>query len=110
MKQQMLSLHQKYTSGKYPDKWLELTFTHTEIVLKIALQFAKNLEKQGIKVNLNLLKKGVYLHDIGVYSCYDEDINSDKNFISRSLYFEKCNKAVSVFPYLLKYNEYLKVL
>lgn len=79
MKKQMFSLHQKYTSGNYPDKWLELTFTHTEIILKIALQFTKKLKQQGITVNTDLLTKGIYLHDIGIYSCYDEDVNPDKN-------------------------------
>lgn len=78
-KTQALKLHQRYTSGKYPDKWLELTFTHTEIVLKIALQFVERLKQQGINIDLNLLTKGIYLHDIGVYSCYDEDVNPDKN-------------------------------
>lgn len=72
-------IHQKHSRGKFSKKWTELTFTHTLIVWEICQIILNNLDKQKIKVNKELLFQGVMLHDIGVYFCFDEDFNPDKN-------------------------------
>jgi uncharacterized protein len=74
-----LQIHKKYAQGKYSEKWLELTFTHTKIVWEICEILIENLEKQNIKINKELLFQGVMLHDLGVYVCFDEDFNPDTN-------------------------------
>ncbi|MFA5776697.1 MAG: HD domain-containing protein [Patescibacteria group bacterium] len=73
MNKNIYELHKKYVGGLYPEKWLELTWTHSNIILEIAKQLAPN------DVNGELLKTGALVHDIGVYKCYDEDLNPDKS-------------------------------
>lgn len=81
-KKELLKLHEKYTTGLYPDKWLELTWTHSNIVLEIVEIIARDLEKStGIKVDMDLLTEGTLLHDIGIYSCFDEDINPNDKLL-----------------------------
>lgn len=76
----MHDLHKKYAHGLHLAKWLDLTWTHSTIVWEIAQQLALKLqESTSLKVNLDLLKTGALLHDIGVYNCYDEDFNPNKS-------------------------------
>lgn len=68
-------LHRKYSHGKYKKEWLDIVWTHSNIVLEISNRIVQNLKKKNIFVNEDLLKDGVLVHDIGVYSCFDEDLN-----------------------------------
>ena len=74
-KEEMKELHKKYTHGKYAEEWLDIIWTHSNIILEVAEKIVQSLEKKGVNVNLELLTQGVWLHDIGVYSCYDEELN-----------------------------------
>jgi uncharacterized protein len=79
MHDELYLLHKKYAQGTYKEKWVELVWTHSNIILEIALKIAENLESEKvILINIELLAKGTLLHDIGVYQCYDEDLNPDK--------------------------------
>lgn len=79
MTDKLYKIHKKYTEGKYPEKWLELTWTHSNIILEVAMQLADNLEKNtDLKVDKDLLTQGTLLHDIGVYKCYDDEFNPNK--------------------------------
>lgn len=69
-------VHKKYVHGKYKDEWLDIVWTHSKIVYKIAEKITTSLKEKGISVNENLLHQGALLHDIGVYHCYDEDFNN----------------------------------
>ncbi len=72
-------LHKKYSHGKYKDEWFDIVWTHSNIVLKIAQKIVSSLKKKEIFVNEEILHDGVLLHDIGVYCCYDEDLNNDSD-------------------------------
>ncbi|KKQ21648.1 MAG: hypothetical protein US37_C0010G0009, partial [Candidatus Moranbacteria bacterium GW2011_GWF2_37_11] len=76
-KDDLITLHSKYSNGKYKNEWVDIVWTHSQIVLLIALKIVKNLEKKEINVDKTLLEEGILLHDIGVYSCYDEELNPD---------------------------------
>lgn len=72
-------LHKQYAKGAYSHVFFDLVWTHSLIIRDISLQIAENLEKsKGIKVNRGLLEIGALVHDIGVYGCFDEDLNPDK--------------------------------
>ncbi len=72
-------IHKKHTQGRYKDVWFDINWTHSNIVLEIAFQFVEKLKSQHILVDESLLKTGILLHDIGVYYCYDEELNPDNN-------------------------------
>lgn len=75
---QAKKMHRKYARGSHQEKWIELTFTHSIIVEKIALRIAEKLENAiEAKIDKESLSIGAYLHDIGVYSCFDEDLLPD---------------------------------
>lgn len=76
MEDQIKQLHQKQTTGKYKDRWFDLTWTHSNIVKEIALRIGRRLQEDyKIDVDLESLETGALVHDIGVYSCFDEDLN-----------------------------------
>lgn len=60
------NLHKKYAPA---DSVFELVFTRCEIVSEIAVQLA---EKSNIEVDIELVRVGCLLHDIGVYPLFDE--------------------------------------
>lgn len=78
-KNEIYEIHKNNTQGKYKDVWLELIWTHSEIILKIVQKIVEKLRDESISVDIDLLTKGVLLHDIGVYHCYDEDFNPGNN-------------------------------
>ena len=65
--QQIEALHKKYAPS---DAMYDLVFTHCKIVCDIAMQL---IEKQALKVDIDLVRIGCLLHDIGVYSLVDAD-------------------------------------
>ncbi len=75
MNDKLKKLHKKYTTGPYADIFLDLIFTHSEIVRQIALKIADNLSQNKIAVNTDLVESGSMLHDIGVYLCFDDELN-----------------------------------
>lgn len=77
--EEIKQLHKKYSHGKYKQEWFDIIWTHSNIILKIADKIVSNLKDKQIFVNEELLNQGVLLHDIGVYNCYDEELNNDKN-------------------------------
>ncbi|PID32138.1 phosphohydrolase [Candidatus Saccharibacteria bacterium] len=64
---QIIALHKKYAPA---DSVFESVFTHCKIVSDIAVQLAK---KSGVHVDIELVKAGCLLHDIGVYALFDEN-------------------------------------
>ena len=78
-KKEIYKIHRNNTQGRYKDIWLELIWTHSEIILKVAQKIVAKLKDESISVNIDLLTKGTLLHDIGVYHCYDEDFNPNNN-------------------------------
>jgi len=76
---QVKNLHKKYSKGAYSQIFFEIVWTHSLIIREIVLQIATDLEKsKGIKVNKKQLEIGALVHDIGVYECFNEDLNPDK--------------------------------
>lgn len=60
------ALHRKYAPT---ESVFELVFTHCKIVSDIATQLA---EKSGANVDIELVRVGCLLHDIGVYPLFDK--------------------------------------
>lgn len=76
MDRDLKKLHKKYCISLFPERFVELIWTHSKIVFDIANTIANNLENNNnIYVNKDLLKQGCLLHDIGVYKCRFEDFN-----------------------------------
>ena len=61
------ALHRKYAPA---ESVFELVFTHCKIVSDIATQLA---EKSGANVDIELVRVGCLLHDIGVYPLFDKN-------------------------------------
>lgn len=60
-------LHKKYAATKQS---LELIFTHSRIVHEIALELIDN---NKLRVDLDLVRTGALLHDIGTYTLIQEN-------------------------------------
>lgn len=75
--EKILNIHKKYVRGKYKEYWLDITWTHSKIVLQIARQFVGRLKEKGISIDEESLEQGILLHDIGVYHCFDDELNND---------------------------------
>jgi uncharacterized protein len=76
--QKIKDLHQKYKAGDFPDLYFDLIWTHSDIIRKIALRIADELEKKrNIKVDRELIEIGSMVHDIGYYQCFDDELNVD---------------------------------
>ena len=53
-----------------PDlKTYQKILQHSQAVKRVALTFAQAIQKQGHKVDLNLIKTGSLLHDLGRFTC-----------------------------------------
>ncbi len=65
--QEIEALHRKYAST---EDVFDLIFTHSQIVWDIA---AQSIAKQNLQVDVELVKVGCLLHDIGVYPLFGED-------------------------------------
>lgn len=53
---------------------LEIVWTHSLIVKSISLQISAKLEREyGIKTDKKLIEIGALVHDIGFYTCFDDD-------------------------------------
>lgn len=65
--QQIEALHHKYALS---DAGFDLVFTHCKIVCEIAEQC---ITKKQLAVDVELVKVGCLLHDIGVYELLDKD-------------------------------------
>jgi uncharacterized protein len=65
--QEIETLHRKYAST---DVVFDLVFTHSQIVWDIATQL---VDKKDIDVDVELVRVGCLLHDIGVYPLLGED-------------------------------------
>jgi uncharacterized protein len=85
----IIDIHHKYAAS---DLVFNLVYTHCEIVWKIA----KNLvQKNGISVDMELIRIGALLHDIGVYPLLDASatLRSGKTYISHGIEGEAILKA-----------------
>lgn len=71
------ALHKKLARGNYPDVFFDLVWTHSQIVRDVAEQLVVGLEKKNITCNKILVIEGTLLHDIGVYLCFDDELNPD---------------------------------
>jgi uncharacterized protein len=79
---EIYKLHQKYAHGKFKEKTLEICWNHSQIILSIAIQLAERLNNNfEIKANMDLLKEGALIHDIGFYDCFDDDYNKQEPYI-----------------------------
>jgi uncharacterized protein len=65
--EQVRALHEKYAPT--PEAF-EVVHTHCEIVCRIAEQIA---DRNGLGVDMDLVRAGCLLHDIGVYRLYDAE-------------------------------------
>ncbi|MFA6602568.1 MAG: HD domain-containing protein [Candidatus Shapirobacteria bacterium] len=71
---QIYKLHQKYCHGNYYSELFDLCWTHSQIVKEIALQISATLSKNNsIKADNDLIVVGALVHDIGIYSCFDDN-------------------------------------
>ena len=77
-KEEIYKLHQKHSAGEFTERYLELVWNHCNIVAEIALQFVDKLIAEGMEVNKDLVISGALIHDVGVYDCYDENLNKHK--------------------------------
>lgn len=61
-------------------RYLELTWYHSLIVGKIALQLGRQYqEKTGKEINTRLIKLGSLVSDIGSYQCFDQNLEYAKH-------------------------------
>jgi uncharacterized protein len=82
LQQKIKELHQKHKQGDFPELYFELVWTHSDIVRQIAVRLADTLEEtKSIKVNREILEAGALLHDIGMYPCYDDELNTSSKLI-----------------------------
>jgi uncharacterized protein len=65
--QEIEALHKKYAPS---DLVFDVVFTHCQIVKDIAEQL---IAKNGLNVDVDLVRTGCLLHDIGVYPLFDAD-------------------------------------
>jgi uncharacterized protein len=64
-KEDILLLHRRYAVNDFV---FDLVYTHSQIVLEIALQL---IERSNLKVDKDLVTIGAMVHDIGVYKVTD---------------------------------------
>lgn len=70
--EKIFGLHKKYAQN---ENILNIVWMHSQIVKEIAVLICKNLEKKyQIKTDINLVKIGALIHDIGYYRCFDKDM------------------------------------
>ena len=75
-------IHQKQAKGKNKERLVEICWTHSLIVKAIADQIAEKLEKEyGITVDKKLMEIGALIHDIGYYSCFDDNGKKIKDYV-----------------------------
>lgn len=87
---QIYLLHQKYSHGVYQEQILDLVWTHSRIVKEISLQIANNLvNKYSLNIGFNLLTAGALIHDLGFYSCFDDNFKElNKYFLHGELGYQ----------------------
>ncbi len=87
---QIYLLHQKYSHGVYQGQILDLVWTHSCIVKEISLQIANNLvDKYCLDIDFNLLTAGALIHDLGFYSCFDDNFKElNKYFLHGELGYQ----------------------
>ena len=85
--QEIEALHKKHAPN---EAVFELVWTHCRIVSDIALQLAKN---SGVTVDSNVVQVGCLLHDIGLYSLFDENgFENVKEYITHGVRGEEILK------------------
>ena len=70
------NLLKKYASN---NRAFQIVLKHSLMVKKVALSIAKEIKNNGCKVNLELIKIGALLHDIGRLVCPPDSQNSIKH-------------------------------
>ena len=82
-KEEILELHIKYSfSNALGNMFQELIWTHSLIIFDIAKQIGKELnEKYNIKIDFDLLYIGALVHDIGVYNCFDQNLQPTRDYV-----------------------------
>ena len=60
----------------------ELIWTHSLIIFDIAKQIGKELnEKYNIKIDFDLLYIAALVHDIGIYNCFDQNLQPTRDYV-----------------------------
>lgn len=78
--EEIAALHRKYAPSK---EAFELVFTHCQVVWEIAEQLIK---KSNLDVDVDLVKAGCLLHDLGVYRVYLSNGEVDRpNYIRHGI-------------------------
>jgi HD superfamily phosphodiesterase len=91
---QIHSLHQKYSHGKYRTQLVDLVWTHSQIVQEISFQIRDNLKnKYKIAVDTDMLSSGALIHDIGFYSCFDDNFKKIEKYNLHNQFGYKIAKA-----------------
>ncbi len=65
---QAIALLRKY---KDTDEGFRIVLKHSKVVQKHCVELAKKLQKKGFDIDMQLLKNGALLHDIGYFKVYD---------------------------------------
>jgi len=77
-----LALHRKIGLKKFPEKVVEIIWTHCKIVADICMVVADKFEANGGKnVDREMLFSGALVHDIGAYKCFDKRFIPKKNYM-----------------------------
>lgn len=85
--QEIEALHRSHAPN---EEVFELVWTHCRIVGDIALQLAQS---SGVELDIQLVKAGCLLHDIGVYSLFDESgFENVKDYITHGVRGEEILK------------------
>ena len=84
----IIALHKQYALSPAT---FDLVFTHCQIVCDIALQL---LAQRPQAIDVDLVKTGCLLHDIGVYPLFDahNQLRKDRNYVSHGIEGEKILK------------------
>lgn len=75
--EKLKNLHQIYAPQENTDLFVDLVWTHSDLVRQIALVLMDALGDKGYIVNRNLVEEAALIHDVGMYHCFDEELNPD---------------------------------
>ncbi len=83
---QSLALLKKYAPSKED---YNKVLTHGKAVQKYAIELAKQLKEKGIKVDMEIIKNGSLLHDIGYFIVYKDKPNRIRHGIEGGKFLRK---------------------
>lgn len=99
--EKIYKLHQKYAQN---ENILNIVWIHSQIIKEIAVLICKDLKQNHqIEVDVELVKVGALIHDIGFYKCFDKHLTKTEDKIKHGQFGyeifkkEKVSETISRF-------------